>query len=57
MSLIDDAIGLISPGWKASRLRSRVAINAYEAALPVLYGQREIGGAIISAGIFSSDQQ
>ncbi|MBU9866188.1 phage portal protein [Rahnella aceris] len=34
MSLIDDAIGLISPGWKASRLRSRVAINAYEAALP-----------------------
>jgi len=34
MRLIDDAIGLISPGWKASRLRSRVAINAYEAALP-----------------------
>lgn len=34
MSLIDDAIGLFSPGWKASRLRSRVAINAYEAALP-----------------------
>lgn len=25
--------------------------------VPVLYGQREIGGAIISAGIFSSDQQ
>lgn len=24
---------------------------------PVLYGQREIGGAVISAGIFSSDQQ
>ncbi|TCQ91601.1 lambda family phage portal protein [Rahnella sp. JUb53] len=34
MSLIDDAIGIFSPGWKASRLRSRVAINAYEAALP-----------------------
>ncbi|MFS7307186.1 phage portal protein [Rahnella inusitata] len=34
MSLIDDAIGLFSPGWKASRLRSRVAVNAYEAALP-----------------------
>lgn len=34
MSLIDDAIGVFSPGWKASRLRSRVAINAYEAALP-----------------------
>ena len=25
--------------------------------VPVLYGQREIGGAIISAGIYSSDQQ
>ncbi|WP_455852683.1 tail assembly protein [Pantoea endophytica] len=25
--------------------------------VPVLYGRREIGGAIISAGIFSSDQQ
>ncbi|HIE1061375.1 TPA: tail assembly protein [Serratia marcescens] len=25
--------------------------------VPVLYGEREIGGAIISAGIFSSDQQ
>lgn len=34
MTLIDDAIGIFSPGWKSSRLRSRVAINAYEAALP-----------------------
>lgn len=25
--------------------------------VPLLYGEREIGGAIISAGIFSSDQQ
>ncbi|ADU71563.1 tail assembly protein [Pantoea sp. At-9b] len=25
--------------------------------VPILYGRREIGGAIISAGIFSSDQQ
>lgn len=25
--------------------------------VPVLYGQREVGGAIISAGIFSQDQQ
>lgn len=25
--------------------------------VPVLYGEREVGGAIISAGIFSSDQQ
>jgi len=25
--------------------------------VPVLYGQREIGGAIISAGSFTSDQQ
>ncbi|MGC8423255.1 tail assembly protein [Mixta calida] len=25
--------------------------------VPILFGQREIGGAIISAGIFSSDQQ
>ncbi|QGY29081.1 tail assembly protein [Pantoea cypripedii] len=25
--------------------------------VPVLYGEREIGGAIISAGIYSSDQQ
>lgn len=25
--------------------------------VPVLYGQREIGGAIISAGMFASDQQ
>ncbi|MEX2953599.1 phage portal protein [Serratia fonticola] len=34
MSLLDNVIGLISPGWKASRLKSRVMINAYEAALP-----------------------
>lgn len=34
MSLIDDAIGLLSPGWKAARLRSRVQIQAYEAATP-----------------------
>ena len=25
--------------------------------VPLLYGQREIGGAVISAGLFSSDQQ
>lgn len=25
--------------------------------VPVLFGEREIGGAVISAGIFSSDQQ
>lgn len=25
--------------------------------IPVLYGEREVGGAVISAGIFSSDQQ
>lgn len=25
--------------------------------VPVLYGQREIGGAVISAGVFASDQQ
>ncbi|SEQ28072.1 Phage-related protein, tail component [Rosenbergiella nectarea] len=25
--------------------------------VPVLYGEREVGGAVISAGIFSSDQQ
>ncbi|MEG5906474.1 tail assembly protein, partial [Enterobacter hormaechei] len=24
---------------------------------PLLYGQREIGGAIISAGIYAEDQQ
>ncbi|HFL1520492.1 TPA: tail assembly protein, partial [Escherichia coli] len=25
--------------------------------VPLLYGQREIGGAIISAGIYAEDQQ
>ncbi|WP_241609727.1 tail assembly protein [Rosenbergiella australiborealis] len=25
--------------------------------VPVLYGEREVGGAVVSAGIFSSDQQ
>lgn len=34
MSLLDDAIGLLSPGWKAARLRSRAVIQAYEAAIP-----------------------
>lgn len=34
MSIIDDAIGLFSPSWKAARLKSRVAIRAYEAVLP-----------------------
>lgn len=34
MSLIDDAIGLVSPGWKAARLKSRALIRAYEAAMP-----------------------
>ncbi|HFZ1522426.1 TPA: hypothetical protein ACXLG4_005553, partial [Klebsiella pneumoniae] len=28
MSLLDDAIGVISPGWKAARLRSRAMIQA-----------------------------
>ncbi|EJW6229416.1 phage portal protein [Escherichia coli] len=34
MSLLDDAIGLFSPGWKASRLRARAVIKAYEAVKP-----------------------
>jgi lambda family phage portal protein len=34
MSFIDDAIGLFSPAWKASRLRARAVIRAYEAATP-----------------------
>lgn len=34
MSTIDNLIGLFSPGWKATRLRSRVMIQAYEAVLP-----------------------
>ncbi len=34
MSLLDDAIGIFSPGWKAARLRSQLEIRAYEAALP-----------------------
>ncbi|MCE1293661.1 tail assembly protein, partial [Enterobacter hormaechei] len=25
--------------------------------IPLLYGQREIGGAIISAGVYAEDQQ
>jgi lambda family phage portal protein len=31
MSFLDDAIGVLSPGWKAARLRSRAVIQAYEA--------------------------
>ncbi|GAB50123.1 putative portal protein [Atlantibacter hermannii NBRC 105704] len=34
MSLLDNAIGLFSPGWKAARLRSRMVIQAYEAVMP-----------------------
>lgn len=34
MGLIDDAIGVISPGWKAARLRARANIYAYEAVMP-----------------------
>ncbi|AMO48883.1 ATP-dependent Clp protease proteolytic subunit [Enterobacter sp. FY-07] len=34
MTILDDAIGLFSPAWKASRLRSRAVIQAYEAAKP-----------------------
>ena len=34
MTLLDDAIGLISPGWKAARLRSRAVIQAFEAVKP-----------------------
>jgi lambda family phage portal protein len=34
MSLFDNIIGVISPGWKASRLRARAVIRAYEAARP-----------------------
>jgi len=34
MSLLDNAIGVFSPSWKAARLRARMQIRAYEAALP-----------------------
>lgn len=34
MTFLDNAIGLFSPGWKASRLRSRAVIQAYEAVKP-----------------------
>ena len=34
MSVLDNAIGLFSPGWKAARLKSRMVIQAYEAVLP-----------------------
>ncbi len=31
MAILDDVIGVFSPGWKAARLRSRAVIKAYEA--------------------------
>ncbi|EFN5630240.1 phage portal protein, partial [Escherichia coli] len=31
MAILDDVIGVFSPGWKAARLRSRAVIQAYEA--------------------------
>ncbi|OBU07428.1 phage portal protein [Morganella psychrotolerans] len=34
MSLIDNVIGLVSPGWQVARMRSRLQIKAYEAAIP-----------------------
>lgn len=34
MTILDDAIGIFSPAWKASRLRARAVIQAYEAARP-----------------------
>lgn len=34
MTILDDAIGLVSPAWKAARLRSRAVIRAYEAVTP-----------------------
>lgn len=43
MSFLDDAIGVFSPGWKASRLRARAMIKAYEAVKTTRThkGQRE----------------
>ncbi|EDW8118129.1 phage portal protein [Salmonella enterica subsp. enterica serovar Sundsvall] len=34
MTLLDNAIGVFSPGWKAARLRARAMIQAYEAVKP-----------------------
>lgn len=34
MAILDDVIGVFSPGWKAARLRSRALIQAYEAVKP-----------------------
>ncbi|ECF5974431.1 phage portal protein, partial [Salmonella enterica subsp. salamae] len=34
MNFLDKAIGALAPGWGASRLRSRMAIRAYEAITP-----------------------
>lgn len=34
MSVLDNLIGAVSPGWKAARLRSRATIQAYEAVMP-----------------------
>lgn len=34
MAILDDVIGVFSPGWKAARLRSRAVIRAYEAVKP-----------------------
>lgn len=34
MAILDDVIGVFSPGWKAARLRSRALIRAYEAVKP-----------------------
>ena len=31
MAILDDVIGVFSPGWRAARLRSRAVIQAYEA--------------------------
>ncbi|MGK0735806.1 phage portal protein [Yokenella regensburgei] len=34
MTILDNAIGVFSPGWKAARLRARAMIQAYEAVKP-----------------------
>ncbi len=44
MAIIDDVIGVFSPGWKAARLRSRALIMAYEAVKPT--GHIKPGGKI-----------
>ncbi|KLG78768.1 hypothetical protein WR01_22200 [Escherichia coli] len=61
MGIFDRALGAIAPGWAASRARSRLMLQAYEAAHPSrLHKARREGRsadtAVFAAGVSLREQ-